>query len=143
MTYTDDCLFCRFAKEGMDNTIINTDKVMAFLDINPAGTLTGHTLVVLKNHYPTIDKVPIEEVCELFSTVRRLVPAVKKVSGAEGINLLQNNGKIAGQAIPHVHVHIIPRIQGDGIRLDENRRKLKPMESLETTKAIKESLLDQ
>jgi histidine triad (HIT) family protein len=113
------------------------------LDINPAGLLSGHTLVLPKKHFPTIDEMDDEYLTAVILAIKKLVPAINKVSGAQGINVLQNNGKEAGQLIPHAHFHIIPRKHGDKIRFDENRRMAKPMEQVEVAEAIKEELKKQ
>ncbi|VVB74848.1 HIT domain protein [uncultured archaeon] len=75
-----------------------------------------------------------------MKAIKKLAPAVIKVADAEGLNIIQNNGKAAGQAEPHVHFHLIPRKHGDGIWFETNRRKPKPMEMLETAKAINAEL---
>ena len=144
MTYAGDCIFCRFAKHEIEPAIVfENEHVIAFLDINPAGQLVGHTLVLPKQHYETIDTIPDTILGELIKVIKILVPAIREVSGAEGINVIQNNGKVAGQAIPHAHFHIIPRKQLDGIYFDEKRRKVAPMEQLETANAVKEALKKQ
>jgi len=140
--YTDkDCLFCKFIRKEIETvTVYENEHVLAFLDINPAGTLEGHTLVIPKKHFSDIFEVDEAELCEIIKAVRKIAKVIKKVSGAEGINIIQNNGKTAGQAINHIHFHIIPRITGDGIRLDENRRNTKPLELATVAKAIKEQI---
>jgi histidine triad (HIT) family protein len=137
----ETCLFCKIAQHEIDASIVyENEEVMAFLDVNPAGPLIGHTLVITKKHYENIEEIPEEKLLELIKVVKKLVPAIKKVSGAEGINLLQNNGKPAGQFVPHLHFHIIPRKTGDGIWFDTKRRLTKPLEQIETIKAIKKEL---
>ena len=139
--YNETCIFCKFAKHEIEvATVFENKYVFAFLDNNPAGILTGHTLVIPKKHFTEIDDIEDEYLKEIALAIKRLVPAIKNVSGAEGINLIQNNGKAAGQAVMHAHFHLIPRKQGDGIRLEENRRKVKPLEQTETANAIKETL---
>lgn len=135
------CLFCKFARNEIKPAIVyENDYVICFLDINPAGTLEGHTLVVVKEHCPNIEDCSEETLAEAMKAIKKLVPAIKKISGAEAINVLNNNGKEAGQLISHTHFHLIPRKHGDGIHFDENRRKMKPMEQSEVARAIKEEL---
>ncbi len=142
--YKEGCIFCKFAKKEIETAIIyENDHIIAFPDINPAGVLLGHTLVVPKKHFDTIDEVEEEYLKEAIIAIKNLTKAIKKMSGAEGINILQNNGKAAGQLIPHVHFHIIPRKHGDGIFFDEKRRKMHPMEQTETAKLIKETIQNQ
>jgi len=140
----DECLFCEFTKGGRKLWSVYENKyVFAFLDINPAGKLRGHTLVLPKKHFETIDECDDAYLKELILAIKRLIPAIRAVSGAEGINVLQNNGKAAGQLVKHVHFHIIPRMHKDGIRFDENRRQPKPMELAETAESIREELKNQ
>lgn len=142
MTYLDkECLFCKFIKKEIPCEIVyENEKVMAFLDINPAGELNGHTLVIPKKHFETLDDTDDEYLCEIAIVAKKLSKAIRKASGAEGLNLIQNNGKAAGQCIMHAHLHLIPRKHGDKIRIDEARRNTKPLELIETAKAIKENL---
>ena len=137
-----NCIFCKFAKKEIDVAIAyENEEVFATIDINPAGILVGHTLVIPKKHFEVINDMDEESLKAVILAIKKLVPAIKKISGAEGINIVQNNGKAAGQAVMHAHFHIIPRKQGDGIRFEENRRKIHPMEQLETAKAIQNALL--
>lgn len=142
MTYLDkECLFCKFAKKEIPCKIIYENrKVMAFLDINPAGKLSGHTLIIPKKHYEQLEEIEDDYLEEIIKTAKRLSKAIKKASGAEGLNLIQNNGKAAGQAIMHAHFHLIPRKHADGIRINDNRRNLKPLELTQIAKTIKENL---
>jgi len=139
--FDKDCLFCKFIKKEIPCEIVfENDKVMAFLDINPAGELIGHTLIIPKEHFTNLDDTNDEYLIEMAKVAKRLSKAIQKISGADGLNLIQNNGKAAGQCIMHAHLHLIPRKHGDSIRIDENRRKTKPLELGETAKAIKENL---
>ena len=114
--------------------------VFAFLDTSPAGVLAGHTQVITKKHYSDITNCPEKDLKALIVAVKKIAIAVKKVSCAQGINVLQNNGRVAGQFVSHIHFHIIPRKQDDGIWFDTKRRNPAPMELVETAKAIKEEL---
>ena len=139
--YKDDCLFCKFAKHEIEPAIIfENEHVLAFVELNPAGLLIGHTQVIPKKHFETIETVEDEYLKEVILVVKNLARAIKKISGADGINISQKNGKAAGQFINHVHFHIIPRKNGDNIIVDENRRKAAPMELVETARLIKEAL---
>lgn len=112
---TEDCLFCKIvAGKIPSNKIYEDDSVFAFLDINPASE--GHTLVLPKKHFNSFTEMDSGEVASLFEAVRKLTSAVEKAFSAEGSNIGINNGKVAGQEVPHTHVHIIPRKRGDGGR---------------------------
>ncbi|KAJ7600652.1 HIT-like domain-containing protein [Mycena floridula] len=98
------CLFCGILKGAVPcHKIYETEHSFAFLDIRP--TTEGHTLVIPKYHAETLADVPDEY-------LRDLLPVAKKIALATGVeqyNLVQNNGKMAFQHIPHVHVHVIPK----------------------------------
>ena len=137
----EECIFCKFASGQIKPAIVLENKyVIAFLDINPAGLLVGHTLVVPKEHCITIDKCSDKTLAEVMKAVKALAPAIMKTSEADGINFIQNNGKAAGQFVEHAHFHLIPRKHGDNIIINENRRKPVPMELESTAKAIKAAL---
>jgi len=109
----DECLFCKIAMEEIQsNKVYEDDDFIAFLDINPRNP--GHTLVIPKKHYGTILEMPDNEVAELFKVVKRIALAVKKGLKADGISIGQSNERAAGQVIPHVHFHVIPRFLSEG-----------------------------
>jgi len=108
MTRAEDCIFCNIVERHAPADIVYEDgHSIAFLDIYPLNP--GHTLVVSKKHYATLDEMPPEEVGLLFSTVAKVMKGVKEAVGADGINIGQSKGKAASQDVFHVHVHIIPR----------------------------------
>lgn len=88
-------------------TVYEDDLVFAFLDIGPLSR--GHLLLIPKTCYPTLDKVPDETAAALGRVLPRLARAVMSATGATAYNVLQNNGKLAHQEVPHVHFHIIPK----------------------------------
>jgi histidine triad (HIT) family protein len=97
------------------------------MDIRPASE--GHTLVIPKKHYETILDMPEEEVAYLHKIAKRVAVAVKEGMKADGISIIQQNGRAAGQDILHVHVHVIPRYEGQKLpRFEEiteaNRTRL-------------------
>ena len=105
------CIFCKTVQRKAPASLIYEDKyVMAFLDIKPLNE--GHTLVIPKVHYETIYEVPDEEVAHLYRIVKKVALAVKKGVNAEGISITQHNERAAGQDVFHVHVHVIPRYEG-------------------------------
>ncbi len=103
----ESCIFCKIArKEAPASRVYEDDKVIAFLSIQPINI--GHTLVVPKKHYENIYEIPEEEVAYLYKVVKKVAYAVKNAVSAEGIRIVQNNGRTAGQVIFHLHVHLIP-----------------------------------
>lgn len=111
----EDCLFCKIIAGRVSSyKVYENDTVFAFLDVSP--TSEGHTLVAPKKHFNRFTDMDKESVASLFEAARTITDAIEKVFSAEGSNIGINNGKVAGQEIPHIHVHIIPRRKGDGGR---------------------------
>ncbi len=111
------CIFCKIIKGEIPCAKVYEDsETLAFLDISPCNK--GHTLVIPKKHYETIDQMPVEELKDLIAKVQKISKAVKETTSAEGYNVNQNNGKAAGQLVNHVHFHIIPRFNNDGHSFD-------------------------
>ena len=107
----NSCVFCRIArKQALASFVYEDENVMAFLDIRPLNE--GHTLVIPKEHYETIYEIPEEQIAYLHRIVKRTALAVKKATKADGISIFQQNGKAAGQEIFHLHVHVVPRYEG-------------------------------
>lgn len=109
----DDCIFCSIIDGDISGHIVHeTEHAVAFLDANPLAA--GHTLVVPRNHHGRIEDVPVEEAAELFGAVHQLVPKIEAAVGADSISVGINDGEAAGQEVPHTHIHIVPRFEGDG-----------------------------
>ena len=108
-----DCVFCSIVDGDIPaRTVHETDDVLAFLDANPLAR--GHTLVIPKEHARHVDDLDDDLASELFAAVTELTPRVQSTVGADGATVGINDGEAAGQEVPHVHVHIIPRFDGDG-----------------------------
>ena len=137
-----ECLFCRIARKEFNAAIVYEDKaVIAFLDIRPATKKGGHTLVMPKQHFELITDMPMAIINNVMSAVQKISKALLK--DAEGVNLLQNNKRAAGQAIPHVHFHVIPRYQNDGVNVEKwEINEYKPGEIEKATARIKNLLKD-
>ncbi len=109
-----NCIFCKIIAGQIPSLrVLVTKNAMAFMDIGPLAE--AHLLVIPKRHYARLDEMPEEELRDLTVLLPRLARIVVKVTKAEGYNILQNNGQVAGQAVDHVHFHVIPRKQGDGL----------------------------
>lgn len=109
-----NCIFCKIiAGQIPCHRLLETERVLAFLDVGPLSR--GHTLIVPKSHVATIDTMPDDIAAACGAVIPRLSRAITKVTGVKGWNVLQNNGKLAGQSVAHVHFHIIPRVEGDGL----------------------------
>ena len=124
----NSCIFCKIVRKQAPASVIYEDEsVMAFLDIRPLNL--GHTLVIPKEHYETIYEIPDELIGRIHKIVKRTALAVKKATEADGISVIQQNERAAGQEIFHLHVHVVPRYQGQKLpRFEEiqevNREKL-------------------
>jgi len=111
---SESCNFCKIISGKNPASIVYEDgNVLAFMDLHPANV--GHTLVVPKEHWETIYDIPEKVLSDLFVVVKRISVAVKKAVGAEGVSILQFNGRASGQSVMHFHVHVIPRFRGDAI----------------------------
>ena len=108
---TASCVFCRIASGELPGNIVYRDaRVVAFLDASPL--FLGHTLVVPIDHVATLDDLPPALIGPLFEIVRRASIAVQQALGADG-SFVATNTRIS-QSVPHVHVHVVPRNEGDG-----------------------------
>jgi histidine triad (HIT) family protein len=105
-----DCIFCKISSGEIPTKIITeTKNSLAFLDAFPL--TKGHTLVIPKTHHEKIQHMSLEENSDLFSTVHKIISKVDKLTGATLVAI--HNGREAGQEIPHVHVHLVPRSSDD------------------------------
>ncbi|MGM0605143.1 MAG: HIT family protein [Halobacteriota archaeon] len=110
---SDDCIFCKIADgEIPSRTVYENDDVFAFLDVNPLAR--GHTLVISKAHHERLNDLPADLASSLFDAVSELTPVVENAVDADATTIGINNGPAAGQEVPHVHVHVVPRFDGDG-----------------------------
>jgi len=107
----NSCIFCRIVqKKAPASFVYEDEKVIAFLDIKPLNE--GHTLIISKAHYENIFDIPQELNAYLHGITKQVAIALKKATNADGISIIQQNGKAANQDVPHLHVHIIPRYNG-------------------------------
>jgi histidine triad (HIT) family protein len=116
MVNPQDCLFCKIVKNEIPSKRIYKDTdTIAILDINPASH--GHTLVIPKKHFSTIYDIDDHNLASLIKTAKIMASRMKNKLNAEGVNILQNNGRHAGQMIDHIYFHVIPRYTNDNIVL--------------------------
>lgn len=109
----DTCIFCKIARGDIPSTIVyESDELIAFLDINPVNK--GHTLIVPKAHMEALFDMPASLGGPLMEAMKRIGAAVMRATGAPGLNVVQNNYPAAGQQVPHLHWHLIPRFVDDG-----------------------------
>ncbi|ELZ02995.1 histidine triad (HIT) protein [Natrialba chahannaoensis JCM 10990] len=106
-------IFTQIVEGEIPARIVYEDETtVAFLDANPLAP--GHTLVIPKDECERLNDVPADVATDLYDTIHRMVPAVEDAVDADATTVAFNNGEVAGQEVPHVHCHIVPRFEGDG-----------------------------
>lgn len=111
MAADSNCLFCKIvAGEIPCETLFEDDAALAFMDIGPVAP--GHALLIPKPHFETLADATADAMAATLKHLPALVRAVQAATGCEAVNVLQNNGRLAGQLVPHVHFHVIPRDPG-------------------------------
>lgn len=109
-----DCIFCRIAAGQIPaRVVLQRPAWMSFLDVAPQSE--GHLLLIPTEHYVRLDELPTDVAADMLARLPSLGRAVLEATGAAGYNVLQNNGRVAGQEVQHVHFHVIPRTAGDGL----------------------------
>lgn len=113
-----ECIFCKIIKGEIPSTkLFEDENVLSFLDIMPAAK--GHALVIPKKHYSILLDMPHEELKSVIEAVQKIASATMvALPGVEGFNVIQSNNEAAGQAIPHVHFHVIPRAKHDKLNFN-------------------------
>jgi histidine triad (HIT) family protein len=120
-----NCIFCKIiAGEISTRVIIQNEKAMALLDAFPLAA--GHTLVIPKSHYAKVQQMSDQDAAAVFDMVWKLAGAVETASQVNASTIAIHNGSDAGQEVPHVHVHIVPRKSGDGAGAIHSMFKMKP-----------------
>ena len=112
-----DCVFCKIVAGKLPCfKLLENETTIAFMDINPVNP--GHALAVAKGHWPTVDVIPADVLADVARTAQRVAKAAMKALAPEGVNLVQANGVAAGQSVPHLHMHIMPRRRSDDVSLN-------------------------
>ncbi|HYA78190.1 MAG TPA: HIT family protein [Verrucomicrobiae bacterium] len=139
MTFDESCIFCKIVRKQAPVSMIYEDEtVMAFLDIRPLNE--GHTLVVPKKHYVDIFDTPEYQLNKVHTTAKIVSIAVKKTTNADGISVIQQNGKAAGQDIFHFHVHVVPRFEGQKLPSFSALKEVERVKLDSIAKMIKQQL---
>ncbi len=138
----ENCVFCRIIRKEISSRVVYEDKyTMAILDI--AEDVDGHILILSKDHYTNILDCPLEILNHMMETVQKVSRHLVDDCGYDGVNLLNANGKAAGQSVGHFHIHLIPQkenapvdawpnFSGANKSLDEMFEELKMKENGET-----------
>lgn len=130
-----DCVFCKIVKGEIPSSVVaQDDRTFTFLDIRPVNP--GHTLVIPKAHAAHLADLPAGTGGALFESGRRIAAALRTCGlRCEGVNLFLADGTVAGQEVAHVHLHVVPRFEGDGfgLRFPAGYGTTPPREELEAT----------
>ena len=108
-----NCVFCKIARgEIKSDIVLEGDNFIAFRDTNPR--TVGHTLVISKRHFVTLLDIPNKLGNEMLEFTKKVASKLMDDKYGDGFNLIMNNLEVAGQVVMHVHVHVLPRKEGDG-----------------------------
>ena len=130
----DDCIFCKLANGVIPtNSLYEDDVVKVIFDAGPASS--GHVLILPKEHFDNVYSLDDDTAAHIFQVAVKVAKALKEGLDLEGLNIVQNNGEIAGQTVFHFHMHIIPRYKGDTVNVgwkpgevtDEEIEKIKSL----------------
>ncbi|WP_070000663.1 HIT family protein [Cellulosilyticum sp. I15G10I2] len=114
----EECIFCKIISGDIPSfTIYEDERYKVILDRFP--TSPGHALILPKSHHVDIFDMPDETAYGMYPLAKKIAVLLSKAMQADGINIVQNNGEAAGQAVFHFHLHLIPRKYGDGVRLNQ------------------------
>ena len=109
-----DCIFCKIIRQDLPcHKIYEDEKIFAFLDILPISP--GHTIVVPKDHMSDVENLRTEDFSAMASAVKKIGRAMLDGLGVMGYSVLLDNKSAANQHVPHIHFHIVPRAEGDGL----------------------------
>ena len=108
----DNCIFCKIANGEIPSTTLYEDEdFRVILDLGPA--TRGHALLLPKNHFANLFELDDETAQKAILVAKKMAGKMKAALGADGFNLVQNNGEAAGQTVFHFHMHLIPRYEND------------------------------
>lgn len=128
---SESCIFCKIVRGELPSTKLYEDgDVLAFMDIGPI--VKGHALVIPKQHVDPVTAVPPALLSKVMTVVQKLVQAQFKGLKADGVNVHQSNGAAAGQVVPHVHFHVIPRFATDGHKWNWAAKKYDSIDEMKT-----------
>jgi len=135
-----NCIFCRIVAGELPAFKVYEDaETLAFMDIGPI--IKGHTLVIPKQHFDPITATPEPVLTQLLAVVKKIAQAQMNGLRADGVNVMQANGTAAGQVVPHVHFHVIPRFATDGHRWNWAAKKYDDPNEMKKLAAILQAAL--
>lgn len=131
----NNCIFCKIANGEIPSaTLYEDEKVRVILDISPASK--GHALILPKEHYANLYEISDEMASHVIKTAKNMAKKMQEELGAEGLNVLQNNGELAGQTVFHYHMHLIPRYSDDKVKMTWEHGEVSEQEKEELVKKL-------
>ena len=116
MKHLDECIFCKIVRgEAPADKVYEDERVLVFMDLFPV--TDGHTLIVTKEHFENLFEATEESLQAVVATSRRIARAIQAALEPEGLMVFQLNGRAAGQAVFHYHMHLMPRNEGEPLAL--------------------------
>ena len=129
-----NCIFCKIAAGEIPSaTLYEDDDFRVILDIEPASK--GHALILPKEHYANLYELDDELAAKVLVLAKKMVTKLIDIVGCDGYNVVQNNGKAAGQTVFHFHMHLIPRYENDDVKIGWKPGKL--------TDEVKQEILEK
>lgn len=112
----DDCVFCKIVNGEIPSaTIYENSDFKIILDVAPVSK--GHALIIPREHYDNIYEMDADTAGKLFALGTALARGLRDELKCDGLNVVQNNGEVAGQSVNHFHMHFVPRYKGDGVSI--------------------------
>ena len=112
----DDCIFCKIANGDIPaNALYEDEVVKVIFDLGPASK--GHVLILPKNHFDNAYSLDDETAAHVFQVAVKIANGMKQALNCDGLNIVQNNGEVAGQTVMHFHMHLIPRYKDDTVNI--------------------------
>ena len=119
----DNCVFCKIASGEIPSyTLYEDEDFKVFLDLSP--TSFGHALIIPKEHYRNLFELDDSIASKSLVLAKKVATAMKKSLNCDGLNILQNNGEVAGQTMFHFHIHVIPRYKNDNTQIIFDQKSL-------------------
>lgn len=130
----DNCIFCKLANGVFPtNSIYEDEDFNVILDLAPA--TKGHALILPKKHADNLYELPDETAAKVLVLAKKLAKNMKEKLGCDGLNVVQNNGEVAGQTVLHYHLHLIPRYSDDAQKINWKPQEV-PAEELVAVKEL-------
>ncbi|MDF2538023.1 MAG: hypothetical protein K0S76_1044 [Herbinix sp.] len=137
----NNCIFCKIiAGEIPSATLYEDEDFKVIMDIFPAAK--GHAIILPKKHCENLYELEDASAEKVMKVARMVAAAIKAELNCDGLNLLQNNGEVAGQTVFHFHIHLIPRYRNDSLKMTWSQGKYEGQEAVELAKAIADRLIE-